>query len=543
MISGDVSWHVSGSRRQPATYLCADIKDYDRLLAIDEDSTRARVSRHRHDIIDPTIAEHHGLIVKNKHDGYGFIAVFDSPLDAVRCAIVIRQSLVGRQQWIRYRLGVGLGNAPSNRDDIHGDGMSVAVQIQSLAEPGTVYISGDVHEQVKNELACAYRSLGDENLENVRHPVRVYEIIPSAAARALPDNSRALPDNWSIYAIAIVVGVAAGVAAGVAGGVRGGSVTQVEAPPPPAVKTAQPAREAPPAVKTAQPARPVPQQQAAAQVFPPALPPVVEPPGPPPAQQVPWQVAVTLVKPPRLPFQAASPYEVFRECEQCPEMINLPSGTFTMGSNDDPTEKPAHQINVAAFALGRLPVTIGEWKQCVAAKACNYEPSGDDDMPVYNVSWNDAQQYVTWLSTITNSRYRLPTEAEWEYAARGGTTTKYWWGDHVAAGMANCKGCGEAPDPRLPMKAGSFAPNPFGLHDMAGGVTQWVSDCWHKNYAGAPKDGSAWDTPTCQERVLRGGSWRNDSSDSRASSRDRYDAGVRYQTHGLRVARSRAPSG
>jgi formylglycine-generating enzyme required for sulfatase activity/class 3 adenylate cyclase len=524
MIVGDVSWHVSGSRRQPATYLCADIKDYDRLLAIDEESTRARVNRHRHDIIDPTIAEHHGLIVKNKHDGDGFIAVFDSPLDAVRCAIVIRQSLVGRQQWIRYRLGVGLGNAPNNRDDIYGDGVSVAVQLQSLAEPGTVYISGDVHEQVKNELACAYRSLGDENLENVRHPVRVYEIIPDPSAAA-----RALPSNWIIYAIATVVGVAAGVAGGVA--MRGGSVTQVEAPPPPAVKTAQPAR-------------PAPQQQAAAvQVFPPALPPVVEPPAPPPAQQEPSQVAVTLVKPPRLPLQAASPYEVFRECEQCPEMINLPSGTFTMGGNDDPTEKPAHPVNVAAFALGRLPVTIGEWKQCVAAKACNYEPSGDDDMPVYNVSWNDAQQYVTWLSTITNSRYRLPTEAEWEYAARGGATTKYWWGDQVAAGMANCKGCGEASDPRLPMKAGSFAPNPFGLHDMAGGVTQWVSDCWHKNYVGAPKDSSAWDTPNCQERVLRGGSWRNDPSYSRASSRDRYDAGVRYQTHGLRVARSRAQSG
>jgi len=535
MIVGDVSWHVSGSRRQPATYLCADIKDYDRLLAIDEESTRARVSRHRHDIIDPTIAEHHGLIVKNKHDGDGFIAVFDSPLDAVRCAIVIRQSLVGRQQWIRYRLGVGLGNPPNNRDDLYGDGVAVAVQLQSLAQPGTVYISGDVHEKVKNELACAYRSLGDENLENVRHPVRVYEIIPDSSGPA-----RALRNNWIIYAIATVVGVAAGIAGGVA--MRTGSVTQAEAPP--AVKTAQPAptRPAPQQQTAPAPARPAPQQQAAAQVFPPALPPVVEPPPPtttPTPAQEPSQVAVALVKPPRLPLQAATPYEVFRECEQCPEMINLPGSTFTMGSNDDPTEKPPHQVSVAAFALGRLPVTIGEWKRCVAAKACNYDPSGDDEMPVYNVSWNDAQQYVTWLSTITNSRYRLPTEAEWEYAARGGATTKYWWGDHVAAGMANCKGCGEAPDPRLPMKAGSFAPNPFGLRDMAGGVTQWVSDCWHKNYIGAPKDSSAWDTPNCQERVLRGGSWRNDPSYSRASSRDRYDAGVRYQTHGLRVARSR----
>src|SRR5262249_16839150 len=162
------------------------------------------------------------------------------------------------------------------------------------------------------------------------------------------------------------------------------------------------------------------------------------------------------------------------------------------------------------FALGRLPVTVREWKLCVADKACSYDPNGDDDMPVHNVSWNDAQQYVTWLSNITGSKYRLPTEAEWEYAAPGGTSTPYLWGNQFIAGKANCKGWGEAPDMRQPMKAGSFAPNPFNLHDMAGGVTQWVADCWHKNYRGAPNDGSAWDAPNCRERVLRGGSWSND---------------------------------
>jgi formylglycine-generating enzyme required for sulfatase activity len=219
-------------------------------------------------------------------------------------------------------------------------------------------------------------------------------------------------------------------------------------------------------------------------------------------------------------------------------MVDLPGDTFVMGSNDDPTEQPAFRVAVPPFALGRRPVTVGEWKRCVAAKACAYEPNGEDDMPVYNLSWNDAQQYVAWLSSITGSRYRLPTEAEWEYAARGGKTTRYWWGNQLVAGKANCKGCGEASDPQQPMKAGSFAPNPFGLYDMTGGVTQWTSDCWHKNYRGAPNDGSAWDAPNCRERVLRGGSWRNGPDYSRASSRDRYDAGVRYLTHGLRVARS-----
>jgi formylglycine-generating enzyme required for sulfatase activity len=251
--------------------------------------------------------------------------------------------------------------------------------------------------------------------------------------------------------------------------------------------------------------------------------------------QTPPQVA--LIKPPRVPPQAATPYEIVSDCEQCPQLVNLPGGTLTMGSNDDATEKPIHQVSVSAFAIGRLPVTIGEWKHCVAAKACAYEPSGDDDLPVHNVSWNDAQQYATWLSSLTKKNYRLPTEAEWEYAARAGSNTKFWWGNQLMSGVANCKDCGGASNPHEPMKVASFAPNPVGLYDMAGGVAQWVSDCWHKDYQGAPKDGSSWESPNCRGRVLRGGSWRNDSSYLRAASRNFYDPGVRYPANGLRIVR------
>jgi formylglycine-generating enzyme required for sulfatase activity len=106
--------------------------------------------------------------------------------------------------------------------------------------------------------------------------------------------------------------------------------------------------------------------------------------------------------------------------------------------------------------------------------------------------------------------------------------------------MANCKDCGDASDPRRPMKVASFTANPFGLYDMAGGVAQWVADCWHKDYTGAPNDGSAWDAANCRERVLRGGSWRNDANYLRAASRSRYDPSVRYLAHGLRVARSQS---
>ena len=227
-----------------------------------------------------------------------------------------------------------------------------------------------------------------------------------------------------------------------------------------------------------------------------------------------------------------------RDCPQCPEMVSIPAGIFEMGGMDDPMEGPVHRVSVKAFSIGRYPVKIGEWKQCVAAKACRYSPTGDDELPVYNINWDDAQEYVAWLSATTNAKYRLPTEAEWEYAARGRTTTKYWWGGQPETGKAACKGCGSGYAGDQPMKVGVFAANGFGLFDMTGSIDQWVSDCWNRSYVGAPSDGRSWDRPNCRQHVLRGGSWRNDVSYSRTSSRNSYDTDVRYPTHGLRVVRT-----
>jgi formylglycine-generating enzyme required for sulfatase activity len=139
---------------------------------------------------------------------------------------------------------------------------------------------------------------------------------------------------------------------------------------------------------------------------------------------------------------------------------------------------------------------------------------------------------------VTKDAYRLPSEAEWEYAARAGAKTRYWWGNEVVRGMADCKGCGASFDPHHTLKVGAFPPNPFGLNDMAGTVAEWVADCWHKNYHGAPEDGRPWDGGDCSQHVLRGGSWQNDPSELRAASRDAYDSGVRYLTHGFRPAHS-----
>jgi formylglycine-generating enzyme required for sulfatase activity/class 3 adenylate cyclase len=558
MRTGVLFSHVGGRRPRLAAILCVDIEDYSRLFGIDEDDTGEHVERHRREVVVPSIVQHDGRVIEKT--GEGFLAVFDNPLAAVRCAMAIRQVLIRRntslprQPCIQCRVGIGLAHARDIADGIQGNGVTIAARLHSLAEPGTVYISGGVYERVKNRLGCGFRSLGVEKIEEMADPVRIYSVLPGSSAAARP-----VWAGWMAYAIAIGVGLAIG---GAVGWYRlhADNVAQVEKAPAATLPSPRPPRQ--PAVASVLPPEPPepPEPPKPPKPLAPVEPPVVAPaparlpeplsergiaapvlpqaPAAPPAATLAQAAAqlAAVVKPP--PLGAIGAYEVFRECGECPEMVGLPGDTFAMGSNDDPTEQPVFRVTVPPFALGRRPVTVGEWKRCVAAKACAYEPSGEDEMPVHNLSWNDAQQYVAWLSSVTASRYRLPTEAEWEYAARGGKTTRYWWGNQLVAGKANCKGCGEASDLQQPMKAGSFAPNPFGLYDMAGGVTQWVSDCWHKNYRGAPTDGSAWDTPNCRERVLRGGSWRNGPDYSRASSRDRYDAGVRYLTHGLRVARS-----
>lgn len=233
------------------------------------------------------------------------------------------------------------------------------------------------------------------------------------------------------------------------------------------------------------------------------------------------------------------------DCDNCPEMVVLQPGSFSMGDDrGDRSEKPAHRVTIRKpFAIGKYEVTLAQWNACVAAGACramaDTSTAGLSDMsPARDLSWNDAQRYVRWLSKLTGQRYRLPTEAEWEYAARAGTTSRYWWGQKMESGKANCKDCGGEWNNDVPAKVDAFPANPFGIYGMNGGVWEWVEDCWHKSYHGAPSDGSAWTSPNCRENVIRGGSWRNDSTYAHSASRFRYDTGVRYILNGFRVAKS-----
>jgi len=251
------------------------------------------------------------------------------------------------------------------------------------------------------------------------------------------------------------------------------------------------------------------------------------------------------------PFQGAPsaetlPQRVFRDCPDCPELVEIPSGGFERGS---PSSEPGHHASEGpvarvairrGFAIGRYPVTFREWDHCTRESACKHKPNdrgwGRGAGPVFYVSWNDTQDYIKWLTAKTGKIYRLPSEAEWEYAARAGTGTAYPWGDAVGRNMANCKGCSEdASDRTTPV--GSFPPNRFNLFDMHGNVWQWVADCWNASYAGAPVNDSPWLNGECEKAVVRGGAWGLSPVDIRSARREGDNKDLRSGRRGFRIAR------
>ena len=221
-------------------------------------------------------------------------------------------------------------------------------------------------------------------------------------------------------------------------------------------------------------------------------------------------------------------------------------------------EGPQHKVTIAKpFAMGRFAVTFAEWDaaqqdkdwQAITGRAARQpadEGWGRGDRPVIDVAWEDAKAYVKWLSGKTGKDYRLPSEAEWEYACRAGTTTPFWWGSSITPEQANYNGSvdpykgggkkGEYRQKTLPVK--SFEPNPWGLYQVHGNVWEWCEDLWHDNYNGAPNDGSAWTTGGSGWRVLRGGSWDDDPRRLRSAYRSGYNLRLRTRFRGLRVART-----
>jgi formylglycine-generating enzyme required for sulfatase activity len=243
----------------------------------------------------------------------------------------------------------------------------------------------------------------------------------------------------------------------------------------------------------------------------------------------------------------------FRDCVRCPEMVVIPAGEFTMGS---PVSEPfrgaetQHRVTITApFAVSKFEITFEQWGACVKDGGCDsYRPDdqhwGRGKRPVIDISWENAKAYVNWLSRKTGKPYRLLSEAEWEYAARAGTTTAYSTGSTISPSQANYDGSGDGSGPsaanrQRTLPVGSFPANGFGLHDMQGNVSQWVEDCWHDDYtAAAPTDGSAWLEGDCNGRVLRGGSWGDSDIELRAAARTGEYKDNSSFNDGLRVARS-----
>ena len=259
------------------------------------------------------------------------------------------------------------------------------------------------------------------------------------------------------------------------------------------------------------------------------------------------QIKLAAIQSPASDFFTSRPLPqfgtVFRDCAECPELIWLPRGEFLMGEGG-PTARREVRIGYP-LAVGRFEVTFAEWDVCVAGGGCRRRPDdagwGRGRQPVVNISWEDAQQYVAWLARKTRKNYRLLSEAEWEYAARAGSHVRFWWGNDSGHGEANCNGCGSQWDARRAAPVGSFAPNPFGLHDMHGNVSEWVEDCYHDRYQDAPGDGRAW-TSACTTavdiRMVRGGAWRDASHAVRSAARWSASRGYYDNRIGFRIART-----
>ncbi|MBZ0070909.1 MAG: SUMF1/EgtB/PvdO family nonheme iron enzyme [Gammaproteobacteria bacterium] len=297
----------------------------------------------------------------------------------------------------------------------------------------------------------------------------------------------------------------------------------VAAPPPAAEKMTQPA--------------PVEDEQIKA-----AAKPVTKP----VAKPVPKPVAEPVAEPAQVdPIAAVTPPIVrtfrdeFLSGGSGPVLVEIAAATFTMGgsaSSLEFDERPQHEVRLQRFAIGRYETTFDEYDTFARATGrmlSDDEGWGRGDRPVINVSWEDATAYAHWLSEQTGKRYRLPSEAEWEYAAAGGRSTPYPRGN----GHANCFNCGSTWDARFTAPVGSFAPNPYGLYDTAGNVAEWIQDCYHANYEGAPADGRAWVSADCSGRVLRGGGFNSPATSVHFSKRDQRSVAATADDVGFRIAR------
>ena len=269
----------------------------------------------------------------------------------------------------------------------------------------------------------------------------------------------------------------------------------------------------------------------------------------PPADESAAPAADSVAAPPAAPAttDAAATAGEFQDTLKAggaaPTMVWIPAGTFEMGSSGssrNSEERPRHAVKVGKFAMSKNEITFAEYEKFAAAAGRKIPDNQYLDKathPVYFVTWDDAFYYTKWLTEQTGHKYRLPSESEWEYAAGAGKTSPFWWGFNEEPNRGHCFGCGTSFDPRKPTKVGSFGANPFGVHDTAGNIAEWVADCWHDTYNGAPTDAGTWEGGDCVYRIARGGAYSSPPQSIRHAKRDRYKSDQTYDHIGIRLVR------
>src|SRR5918996_543002 len=458
--------------RRLAAILAADVAGYSRVMAANEIATLATLKAHRA-VIDQAIAARHGRIVGTAGDSV--LAEFRSPVEAVECAAAVQKELGRRNAALpeRQRMEFRIG-----------------------INLGDVIVDGDQIYGDGVNVAARLEGLADAGAICVSSSVveQVHGKVPYWFDDLGPQQVKNIPGRVRVYGVdytegsreravarrrrrhLTVTGLAVLGVLAIGGGTTGwgfvGRLAQTELPTPP----------------------------------------------------------------PDL--------QVFRDCEHCPELVVVPAGEFLRGSPAEApghrsSEGPQHRVTIGQpLAAGRYEVTFAQWDRCVEAGACQQQPNDRDwgrgNRPVIYVSWEDAHDYLAWLSVQTGHRYRLPSEAEWEYLARAGAAGNYWWGDRLIEGLAVCGECGNG-DMTAPV--GSFPPNPFGVYDVHGNVWEWMEDCWNGTYAGAPSDGKPWLIGECDKRVVRGGAWGRPAEEMRLAFREGDDRQLRSGKRGFRVVR------
>jgi formylglycine-generating enzyme required for sulfatase activity/class 3 adenylate cyclase len=557
------------SERRLAAILVADVVGYSRLMQADEEGTLSRLEEIGASIVEPRVAAHRGRIFRTMGDG--LLTEFPSVVEAVLCAAEIQEELRLRgdadppEQRIQLRIGINIGDVIRKGNDVFGTGVNIAARLESLAEPGSIYISGEAYDQVRDR-PFAFDDLGMKAVKNIARLVRVYRVRSGEVTRTSARAAQWFPQSWRLRAAAAgsFIGLAIVVAA------------LVLLLPATLKKTTSSVTQPIPATET-----PLGSDEMSA-----------------------WakikssdkidELASYLD---RFPNSRYSEYirhrlnalrshpEItkFRDCIDCPEMVAIPAGSFTMGLPQSEIDRygfhlgasaPLHLVRIAQpYALGEFLVTRKQYAAFAAetgyqGSGCNALPldgtswkfdptlswrdpgfAHADNHPVVCVSWDDAIAYASWLSKKTERNYRLPSEAEWEYAARAGDTAGRYFGDAPICEFANVRDrskkqlysngqffeCNSGFSNTAPV--GSFPPNGFGLYDMLGNVWEWVEDCWGRSYVGAPVDGAARENALCEARVRRGGSWNS-------VERFLYNVGTRargvpyerWDVYGFRVA-------